>query len=146
MKLKRLEDAADSALKIEQEAAVGLAQAEKGYKAATARVSAAEAALRHARRELRQAKKAAKSAKKAARKASKRVAKARRKAKRKAQQSASPSGARNATTGVKASSRMRVPKRAATRIDRSPTALEIRKTVAPAPLEPPEPQSADTTV
>ena len=139
MKLKRLEDAADSALKIEQEAAVGLAQAEKGYKAATARVSAAEAALRHARRELRQAKKAA-------RKASKRVAKARRKAKRKAQQSASPSGARNATTGVKASSRMRVPKRAATRIDRSPTALEIRKTVAPAPLEPPEPQSADTTV
>ena len=144
MKLKRLEEAADSALKIEQEAAAGLAQAEKGYKAATASVSAADAALRRARRELKQAKKAAKSAQKEARRASKRLSKARKKAKRKAQEPASPSGARKTMAAKKSSPQARSSRATATRVDRSAELPEIEESPAVAPIVLPKPPGADT--
>jgi len=139
MKLKRLEEAADSALKIEQKAAAELAQAEKGYKGATTRANAAEAALGAARRKLKQAKKAAKSAQKNARKASKRVAKARKKAKRKAQEPASPSAARKTVAAEKSPAQVQSSRAAAKGVDRSGKSPEIEERLAVAPIVPPEP-------
>jgi chromosome segregation ATPase len=112
MKLKRLEGAADSALKLAKQATARLTRAEEGYKAAVARVSAAESSLRRARRQLKQARKSAKTAQKAARKTSKRLSKARKKAKRKAQKPPRARvGSRTATR--KASSAGRAPEIAA---------------------------------
>jgi hypothetical protein len=145
MKLKRLEEARDSALKIEQKATAGLAQAEKGYKVATTRVNAAETALAAARRELKQAKKAAKSAQKASRKASKRVAKARKKAKRKAQQPDSPSASRKGAAAKTSSPRVRPSRASATRINRSAEPAEIQEGLTAAPLVPSEPPVAGAT-
>jgi Tfp pilus assembly protein PilX len=139
MKLKRLEEAADSAIKIEQKAAAGLVQAEKGYKGAMARVSAAEAALRRARRQLKQAKKAAKSAQKDARKVSKKVAKARKKAKRKAQLPASPSAARKTMAAKKSPAQVRSSRAAATGVHRSVEPPEIEQSLAATPIVPLEP-------
>ncbi|HSD10747.1 MAG TPA: hypothetical protein VLF14_07170 [Candidatus Binatia bacterium] len=133
MKLKRLEEVAEAALKSDQKAAARLAQAERGCKAATVRASAAEASLRRARRELKQAKKAARAAQKDARKASKKLSKARKKAKRKAQEPAPPSEVRKSTAGKKAASRDRTSRSAATL---STTAEDAENVAPPTPEAP----------